>query len=34
MPTMTATAPADVITLFAAALHDGRLDDADDPWGA
>ena len=23
-----ATAPADVITLFAAALHDGRLDDA------
>jgi uncharacterized protein (TIGR02246 family) len=28
MPTMTATAPAEVITLFAAALHDGRLDDA------
>ena len=28
MPTATATAPADVITLFAAALHDGRLDDA------
>jgi uncharacterized protein (TIGR02246 family) len=28
MPTTTATAPADVITLFAAALHDGRLDDA------
>ncbi|WP_158647715.1 SgcJ/EcaC family oxidoreductase [Actinoplanes sp. ATCC 53533] len=25
---MTATAPADVITLFAAALHDDRLDDA------
>jgi uncharacterized protein (TIGR02246 family) len=25
---MTTTAPADVITLFAAALHDGRLDDA------
>ena len=28
MSTATATAPADVITLFAAALHDGRLDDA------
>jgi uncharacterized protein (TIGR02246 family) len=26
--TTTAAAPADVITLFAAALHDGRLDDA------
>src|SRR5690349_18018004 len=28
MTATTATAPADVITLFAAALHDGRLDDA------
>jgi ketosteroid isomerase-like protein len=28
MPAKTATAPAEVITLFAAALHDGRLDDA------
>ena len=28
MSTATATTPADVITLFAAALHDGRLDDA------
>jgi uncharacterized protein (TIGR02246 family) len=28
MSTATATAPADVIMLFAAALHDGRLDDA------
>ena len=28
MPTLTATAPADVITLFADALHDGRVDDA------
>jgi uncharacterized protein (TIGR02246 family) len=28
MFTATATAPADVIALFAAALHDGRLDDA------
>ena len=28
MSTATATAPAEVITLFAAALHDGRLDDA------
>jgi uncharacterized protein (TIGR02246 family) len=28
MSTMTATAPAHVITLFAEALHDGRLDDA------
>ena len=26
--TGTATAPADVVTRFAAALHDGRLDDA------
>ena len=26
--TTTAAAPADVVTLFAAALHDGRLDDA------
>jgi uncharacterized protein (TIGR02246 family) len=26
--TYTAADPADVITLFAAALHDGRLDDA------
>jgi len=25
---MTAPAPTDVITLFASALHDGRLDDA------
>ena len=28
MPTTTAPMPADVITLFADALHDGRLDDA------
>jgi uncharacterized protein (TIGR02246 family) len=28
MSTAAATAPDDVITLFAAALHDGRLDDA------
>jgi uncharacterized protein (TIGR02246 family) len=28
MSTATVTAPADVIRLFAAALHDGRLDDA------
>ncbi len=28
MSAATAAAPADVITLFAAALHDGRLDDA------
>ena len=28
MSTLTATAPADVITLFADALHDGRVDDA------
>jgi uncharacterized protein (TIGR02246 family) len=28
MSTMTATTPADVITQFAATLHDGRLDDA------
>jgi ketosteroid isomerase-like protein len=32
MPTMTATAPADVILLFAEALHDGRLDDAVTPY--
>lgn len=28
MPTTGATAPAEVIRLFAAALHDGRVDDA------
>jgi uncharacterized protein (TIGR02246 family) len=28
MPTTTATTTADVITQFAATLHDGRLDDA------
>jgi uncharacterized protein (TIGR02246 family) len=30
MSAATTTAPADVIMLFAAALHDGRLDDAVD----